>query len=754
MPELTIKNNEFTKYKLRLNLDTVAYTKKPENTDTDPFVIDNLVNRLKNPQAQSEITLSGLFDKIISGHTFTPALLNGKSNAEFIQQQLIVFDLDNSTNPDVVAWETPQSACEKLKSWGYVPNFVYPSFSNTPERPKFRLVCTLSEVVTDPAVITKLYDSVIAQFPAETKVKPHKSDPNQTYTQKVAAIDRGAKALSIMFYGTCNGYYPELCEHGYTDLKTVLQLYKEPEPIRLEIKCRPNNYTDSTPAHELYETAPLMPYLTQTMNFSRIKGSGTQYRLSPCVVCGGNDDFSVNTDKGQWICHRTKESGTIYRIMTEYQNMTPDTARDEIKRLHGIDPEQERKDYAQAKEQADRDAYFNSLEPPLERTANSIISPIDVIEPERKGMDNTDAPTRPKVRSFADVVPKKQDWWWYPFIRNGAVNTFTALQGTGKSFLAGKAAAEASLGRRLTLPFQSLFYGDIMPWEMDCEPETTLLLNAEDDPDTETVHRLMAMGADLNYVKYVDVSDLNINVYDPCIEAWIKEVNPTSIWLDPIQQFFSGKDPHGTTMNMNDSASVRPALTHLKSIARRHNKAIVLICHPNKNNLQNALQSTMGSNDFTAAPRSAVYIGLNPDNKEQRIMTLVKSNSVPDKHKKSLAYEFDMDNGGIVFAGESDLQADDVKLFSKSKAKPDDEKKTAIEEAQITIDEAIETHGGCATSQQVQAYCTDKGISKPTMYRAKEKMTHVKSTRRGAIPVYWYFEGNDPSEQMKMKGTT
>ena len=350
------------------------------------------------------------------------------------------------------------------------------------------------------------------------------------------------------------------------------------------------------------------------------------------------------------------------------------------------------------------------------------------------------------------MTRKDIDWYWYPYIRRGTINSVVATQGTGKSYLMCKIAAMASRGQRHELPLHNKQYN----YCPGTDPEVTLYLNAEDDPEEDTRWRLELCGADLTKVATVDIHAMAINFYSPCIEHWIREARPSLMVFDPIQQFFVGVDPYGKALDMNDSTSVRPAFTHMRILAKKYNVAIVFIMHPNKNNMQSALHAAMGSNDMTAAPRSAVYIGRNPDDKEQRIIAVTKANSVPDAHQKSIAFRFDMERGGIVFDGESPLLADDIRETKRS-SKPNDDltvkKAPAREEAEIWLENIIEEAGGYIQYSDIEkAYRRDK-ISRSAVHRAREKMDDfIKRTSKGANRVvYWYFTGSEPPEQMTLR---
>jgi len=356
-----------------------------------------------------------------------------------------------------------------------------------------------------------------------------------------------------------------------------------------------------------------------------------------------------------------------------------------------------------------------------------------------------------KIRWFNEIEESSRHWYWYPYIRRRTVSALTATQGTGKSTMVAYMAAMSSLGKLHTLPFQDL-HNSYTPF--DTEPETSLLFCAEDDPNEDIKPQLRLAGADQSKIAFVPAQEMGINFYSQDIEEMIKEVKPSLIAFDPVQQFFTGLDPYGAQLNMNDSACVRPILTKLKVLAQKYDCAVIIVCHPNKAIYSSALHSTMGSNDFTAAPRSSVYIGRNPEDKEQRILTITKSNGVPDQHQKSLAYRIDYKNGLIVWEGESPLQADDIRETRRNVKKDnDDQPKSELQRTKDLIDDFIDESGGYALVKDITAFLKENGVAPSTQMRARTDMKHLKSTAKGAgRSVYWYFEGHEPPEQLKLKG--
>ena len=354
-------------------------------------------------------------------------------------------------------------------------------------------------------------------------------------------------------------------------------------------------------------------------------------------------------------------------------------------------------------------------------------------EYETQAADTIKTDITPKVKWFTDVVPKQRNWLWYPFLRQGKINLINATQGTGKSTFNCWIAARLSRGEFDKLPLHDRWAAYNA---FDRTPRTTLILNAEDSPDEDTAERLIKCGADMSKIAYVETKDLNINLYSADIENWIIETKASLVIFDPIQQFFSGVDPHGNPMSMNDAQSVRPALTHLTALAEKYNVTVIIVTHPNKDRTKNALHSIMGSNDFSAQPRSALQIGYDPDcemhGDNSRILSHLKSNSVPDCDKISLRLHFDYDNGVVVFDGESGLKADEVK---------DGQRKEKTAKEVNPIDEWLENifnENDRILLSEVKRRAENKGFSWVTVQKRKQRVGWIKHSTSKKEPVEWY----------------
>jgi hypothetical protein len=697
------------KTEVKINLDTKCYRTKPQNHSW-------VSKDLRCKETQAILPIADIAAASLRGQTLTAGVLTASKAEDWTQQQLFIWDIDNGE--DVLPHLTPQEVLDIFTANRIYPVYAYWTFSAKPERLKWRIACLCSEVITDRVECKRIIQSVIDLFP--TAIKMEIMENGKTRQKKVSQIDLQCTDLNRMFYGTDKGLISEYVGHRTFCKADALKLFKKPETKPKREHKSPSTAYGHLDLERAYSEFDLLGYIQATTGNMGMR-RGKDVLFNPCPICGHKDDFYVDTEKNVYKCHSSSygQGGNIFNFIKETENLSDTETRNHFKyNILMIDREQENREWRekQSKQQCNGQQQGQSLLPHYELPSTLIW--------------------------FDKVECKDIDWYWYPYIRRGAINAIVATQGTGKSYLMCMVAAIASRGKRHELPFQDR-HSNYHPFT---EPEKTLYLNAEDDPEEDTRRRLDLCDADLSKIATVDLQAMAINFYDPSIEIWIKEANPSLVVFDPIQQFFTGIDPHGKALDMNDSASVRPIFTHIKMLAKKYNVAVVFIMHPNKNNMQSALYAAMGSNDMTAAPRSAVYIGRDPEDKERRIIAITKANSVPDRDQVSLAYKWDDEKGGIYFDGESDLQADDIRDTRRKNRTAGDIPPNKTQEAIVWLEDLLTAHNGYMLLKDIEKTRANTEITSYAMYEAKKKCKDfIKDTGKGkGIITYWYIVGYEP----------
>ncbi len=105
---------------------------------------------------------------------------------------------------------------------------------------------------------------------------------------------------------------------------------------------------------------------------------------------------------------------------------------------------------------------------------------------------------------------------------------------------------------------------------------------------------------------------------------------------------------------MHRANEVRPILSNLATIAEEHKVAVLLIRHLAKGQTNRAMYRGLGSIDFTAAARSVLLVGQDPENPEKRALIQIKSSLAP----MGAALGFEILDGEFWWTGLSSLTAE------------------------------------------------------------------------------------------------
>lgn len=230
--------------------------------------------------------------------------------------------------------------------------------------------------------------------------------------------------------------------------------------------------------------------------------------------------------------------------------------------------------------------------------------------------------------TFDERTPKEIKWLWKPYIVKGNINIIMGDGGLGKSYLITWLVSAISKGAKI--PFSNNNF----------KKGTSILQNAEDDPDTTILPRLMLNDVDVSKIGAFNEEKEFLEVQQITrLEDRIKKFNPEVVVLDPIQSFVGD-------ININSQNEVKNALKPLKQLAQKYNCAIIMIMHLNKNNSAKASQRANGSTEFITSSRSAILITENPENTSERLFIPIKTNLMKENEKNTLSFKIN-DNGII-----------------------------------------------------------------------------------------------------------
>lgn len=306
--------------------------------------------------------------------------------------------------------------------------------------------------------------------------------------------------------------------------------------------------------------------------------------------------------------------------------------------------------------------------------------------------------------SMSDVQPQETEWLAYPYLPIGKVTMLEGDPGIGKSHVSLAFAAGVAAGSGL-------------PGQKERrEPRAVLIASVEDGLADTIRPRLDRMSAHVERIYAVaepfSFDDKGLLLF----EAAISELQAALVIVDPIQGYFgSGVDIHRTN-------ETRPILARLAEIAERQRCSILCIRHLTKTNGGKAIYRGIGSIDFSAAVRSILLAGCDPDNPSKRAVVQTKNNLAV--FGEPIGYEINAE--GFYWTGKSDLT--DITILGARSGDENGEERSAIEDATEFLISCLEN--GPLEPAVLKEQAALAGIAWATVRRAKDQL-RIKSRKMG-----------------------
>lgn len=322
----------------------------------------------------------------------------------------------------------------------------------------------------------------------------------------------------------------------------------------------------------------------------------------------------------------------------------------------------------------------------------------------------------------SQVRPKVVHWLWEGRLPKGALTLLAGREGLGKSTLCVWLAAQVSRG--------------LLDGQSKGTPSSVLWVTTEDDYAYNVVPRLMAAGADLDRVHFLDVRLPTGGTVPPVlpldlekVAAAIRQTGAVLLVVDPLVSVLDSR------LDSHKDHSVRQALDPISKLARETETNVLGITHVGKSRVGDFADRVLGSRGFTGAARSVLALMRDPDDEEERrlCLGLQKSNygdrtSVPtlSLEVRSASVQVGQETtsvGKVVLLGETSRSIADLLADSDDLGERADR-----DEATEWLRAYLEDRGGEALARDIRRDCQKDGVSYDTLKRRPcERLGVVKA---------------------------
>lgn len=244
-------------------------------------------------------------------------------------------------------------------------------------------------------------------------------------------------------------------------------------------------------------------------------------------------------------------------------------------------------------------------------------------------------------------------------------------------------------------------------------PMNVLLACLEDGLRDTVVPRLLAAGADLDRVVLLDADEFGLKLPSGLerLSRQVEDAQAGFVLLDPLTALADDG------LSISKAEDVRKMLQPLGLLGERAGTTTIVIHHLNKGDEQSARHRVSGSSAVVDVARLVHLVGPHPDDPEERVVAVIKTNLGASKPALRFALADDPTSGAakVVHLGPCALLGDDL-VRRGAPAEPG-----AVDEAESFMRRVLNEAGGRLETIVLLAKADEAGISAGAISRARKR---------------------------------
>lgn len=356
-----------------------------------------------------------------------------------------------------------------------------------------------------------------------------------------------------------------------------------------------------------------------------------------------------------------------------------------------------------------------------------------------------------RVTKASQVKVRRQRWLWDNRIVLGGLTLLAGREGLGKSTISCDVGAQVTLGT--------------LDGEFKGEPRTVIYLHSEDARDTTIVPRLLAAGADLDRVIFVDAitadedGEFESQVVLPTDVTALSDLaidnDAALVILDAATSVIDSR------LDGDKDRQMRKGLEAIaRGIGERADCAVLGIVHFGKRDSGDTGKLILGSIAWSQVARSVLAVAKD-DESGDLVISATKSNLAPGDAASLSARLVDRPvptEDGITHVGRVEWLGETNQNARDLLAGPESEDRTERETAEAWLEDYL-TQEGKTLSSQIKKAARPAGISDRTLARARQSLGVSTSNEGFPRQSYWELppsRASDASSDVRARerGTT